>query len=122
MSEQKIIAMPNVTTPNRPVIFLLGLVLSIGCGAGYAAVAESLDSSVRGPRSVAAALQAAPLSVIPYLQNSDDLARTIKIKRIVIAVFAGSFVALLLLVHFFWTPLDVLWFKGLRKAGDFIGS
>ena len=109
-------------TPNRPVIFLLGLVLSIGCGAGYAAVAESLDSSVRGPRSVAAALQAAPLSVIPYLQNSDDLARTIKTKRIVIAVFAGSFVALLLLVHFFWIPLDVLWFKGLRKAGDFIGS
>ena len=108
--------------PNRPVIFLLGLVLSVGCGAGYAAVGESLDSSVRGPRSVAAALEAAPLAVIPYLQNSDDLARTIKTKRIVIAVFAGSFVALLLLVHFFWIPLDVLWFKGLRKASDVIGS
>src|SRR4030095_13656342 len=36
---------PN--SPNRPVILLLGLVLSMGGGVGSAAVAETLDRSVR---------------------------------------------------------------------------
>jgi len=108
--------------PNRPAIIILGFLLSIGTGVGFATVRESMDSSVRGARGVTAVLESAPLSVIPYLQNSDDLAQTIRTKRIVIAVFAGSLVVFLLLVHFFWTPLDVLWFKGLRKADDVIGS
>ena len=106
--------------PNRPVIIILGFLLSIGSGVGFAAVGESMDSSIRGSRGVVAVLEAAPLSVIPYLNNSNDLARAKKTRRIVIAVFASGFVLFLLLVHLFWTPLDVLWFKGLRKADDVI--
>ena len=109
-------------TPNRPVIIILGLLLSMGSGVGFAAVAESMDSSVRGVRGVTAVLGSPPLSVIPYLQNSEDLVRAEKTKKIVIAAFASSFVILLLLLHFLWSPLDVLWFRGLRKVDTVIGS
>ncbi len=109
-------------TPNRPAIIILGFLLSIGSGMGYAALAENMDSSVRGASGIVHLLDSPPLSVIPYLRNSEDQARTEKTKKIVIAVCTGSVVLLLLMIHFFWFPLDVLWFKGLRKVDNVIGS
>ncbi len=109
-------------TPNRPAIIILGFLLSIGSGLGFATVAESMDSSVRGVRGVMSVLEVPPLSVIPYLPTSEDLARAVKTRKIIIAFVASGFVLLVLLVHFFWTPLDVLWFKGLRKVDTVIGS
>ena len=108
--------------PNRPAIIILGFLLSMASGLGYAAVAESADSSVRGARGVMAVLESPPLSVIPYMPNSEDTARAVKNRRIVIAAVAGSFVLIVLLAHFLWTPLDVLWFKGLRKVDTVIGG
>ena len=110
------------TIPNRPAIIILGILLSIGGGVGYAAVAENIDSSVRGARGVMAVLELPPLSVIPYMPNSVDIAHAEKTRKITILVFASGFVLLMLLIHFFWTPLDVLWFKGLRKVDSVIGS
>jgi hypothetical protein len=60
--------------------------------------------------------------VIPYLPTSEDLARAVKTRKIIIAIVASSFVLLVLLVHFFWSPLDVLWFRGLRKVDTVIGD
>jgi uncharacterized protein involved in exopolysaccharide biosynthesis len=108
--------------PDRPAIIILGFLLSIGSGLGFAAVAESMNNSVRGVRGVMSVLEFPPLSVIPYLPNSEDLARAVKTRKIIIAFVASSFMLLVLLVHFFWTPLDVLWFKGLRKVDTVIGG
>ncbi len=108
--------------PNRPAIIILGFLLSMGGGLGFAAVAESMDSSVRGVRSATELFNAPPLSVIPYLRNSEDMARDEKARKIIIAAIAGSFVLVILLAHFLWTPLDVLWFKGLRKVDTVIGG
>lgn len=109
-------------TPNRPAIIILGFLLSFGGGLGYAAVAEGVDRSVRGVRGLTALFNNPPLSVIPYMRNSADLARTARTKKIVLTVFAGSFVIVILLVHFLWIPLDVLWFRGLRKVDTVIGG
>jgi len=108
--------------PNRPVIIILGFLLSMGGGLGFAAVAEGMDSSVRGVRRATELFNAPPLSVIPYLKNSEDRARAEKIQKIIIATIVGSFVLIILLAHFLWTPLDVLWFKGLRKVDTVIGG
>jgi succinoglycan biosynthesis transport protein ExoP len=108
--------------PNRPAIIILGFLLSIGSSLGFAAVAESMDTSVRGVRGVMSVLEFPPLSVIPYLPATEDLVRAGKTRKIIIAFVASSIVLLVLLVHFFWTPLDVLWFKGLRKVDTVIGS
>ncbi|MCR4297743.1 MAG: hypothetical protein NUV75_03160, partial [Gallionella sp.] len=109
-------------TPNRPAIIILGFFLSIGSSLGFATVAESMGSSVRGVRGVMNVLEFPPLSVIPYLPNSEDLAKAGNTRKIIIAFVASGFVLLVLLVHFLWTPLDVLWFKGLRKVDTVIGG
>ena len=108
--------------PNRPGIIILGFLLSIAGSFGYAAVTESMDSSVRGAKGITALLEIPPLSVIPYMKNSEDSIRAQKTRKIAVTVFASGLVLLLILAHFLWTPLDVLWFKGLRKVDTVIGG
>ena len=103
-------------SPNRPAIIFLSLVLAMGMGIGYAAVAESLDDSVRGAKSIAMTVGSAPLAVIPYLHNDTEVSKN---KRSFATRAAAAVVAIILVItalHFFWTPLDVLWYKALRKA------
>lgn len=109
-------------TPNRPVIFFLGLIFSIGSSLGYVAIAESMDKTVRGIRSISTTLNTTLLSVIPYKENIEDMVKRTRTKKRVMAAIAVSVVMVIVLTHLFWSPLDVLWFKGLRKAGGVIGS
>ena len=109
-------------SPNRPAIVFLSLVLALGAGVGSAALAESINAAVRGAKGVAAILHTAPLAVIPYLPNETDSRKQRRKKRLmIIAVFAGIII-LLLLVHFLFSPLDVLWFRGLRKVDRIVGD
>jgi len=108
--------------PNRPAIIILGFVLSLVSGLGYAAMAENMDSSVRGVRGVMAAIGSQPLSVIPYLKNSQDEIIEARSRTGLIAAVTGSLFLGLLLIHFFGTPLDVLWFKGMRKVDTVISE
>lgn len=107
--------------PNRPAILFLSLVLAIGAGLGYAAVAESVDSSVRGIKGVMAALQVAPLAIIPYLATDKETAQGRRQRRRLVLIAVGIVVAAIVLVHFFVSPLDVLWFRALRKATKVTG-
>jgi uncharacterized protein involved in exopolysaccharide biosynthesis/preprotein translocase subunit Sec61beta len=107
--------------PHRPGIILLGLIFSLGSGLGYVGLAEALSNTVRR-RSLAMDLDTTLLSVIPYRESEEDIARRIKTKKLVITAAAVSVVVVVILAHFLWTPLDVLWFKGLRRADGIIGG
>jgi len=102
--------------PNRMAIIFISLVFSVAIGLGVAILKEALDGSVRGVSSVNSILTAPPLAVIPVIYNTYDLRKRQSINRIVLGTVIGSIFAVMLLIHFFWTPLDVLWFRGLRKA------
>jgi len=108
--------------PNRSAILLLGFLLSLASGFGYAAVAESADKSVYGARGISSLFGNPPLSVIPYLPNKADVMHAERVRKIAIIAITGTLVIVILLIHFLWTPLDVLWFKGLRKVDTVIGS
>jgi uncharacterized protein involved in exopolysaccharide biosynthesis len=107
--------------PNRPAIIFLGLIFSLGSSLGYVAIVEAMGNTVR-MRSVAMDLGTTLLSVIPYKENQEDVARKLKTKKLIITAAAISLVVVVILAHFLWTPLDVLWFKGLRKADGIIGG
>jgi len=107
--------------PNRIAIVFLSLIFSIAAGLGLAILKEAMDGSVRGVAGVNKLLTAVPLAVIPVIYNTYDLRRKQRINRIVFGSIIGSIVAVLLLIHFFWTPLDVLWFRGIRKAENVMG-
>lgn len=53
--------------PNRRAFLLLGIVLGLGSGVGYASIAEYMDRTIRGSRAVAAVLRTPPLAVIPHV-------------------------------------------------------
>jgi uncharacterized protein involved in exopolysaccharide biosynthesis len=109
-------------SPNRPAIIFLSLVLALGAGMGSAAVRESLDSAVRGAKGVVSILHTAPLAVIPYLATEADTSRERTRKRLIMALVAAGVIVILLLIHFLVSPLDVLWFRGMRKVDNIVGE
>jgi polysaccharide biosynthesis transport protein len=96
-------------------------VFAVACGLGYALVAEALDGTIRGVKSIAVLLTAAPLAVIPEIFVPSDYFRRKRFNKIALGVMLGSFVVVVLTIHFFWSPLDVLWFRSVRKAGNIMG-
>ena len=105
--------------PNRLAIIALGFMLSLGSGLGYAAFAESMDKSVHGTRGLTAILGEAPLSVIPYIENSTDLALRHKHRKLAMTSILAGLIVVVLIVQFLWIPWDILWFKGLRFISGF---
>jgi succinoglycan biosynthesis transport protein ExoP len=69
---------------------------------------------VRGSKALNGLLKVPVLAVIPYMENNQERLR----KRKIVLIIAVSSIATLglamLLVHIFFAPLDVLWFRALR--------
>ena len=102
-------------SPNRPAILFLGFVFSLGSGIGFAFVADAISGAVRGARNIQMALGVAPLAVIPYQMNMADVQKRKKLQKRTILVGLMAIIAGVLLIHFLISPLDVLWFRILRK-------
>ena len=102
-------------SPNRPAILVLGLLLSLGGGAASTAVFEALDHSVRGSKALAGLLEVPLLAVIPYMETPHDKMHGRRVAGIVVASSVAALVLGLIAVHLLWIPLDVLWYRGVRK-------
>jgi polysaccharide biosynthesis transport protein len=95
--------------PRRGLILTLGLLLSLGAGVAAMVLAEVLDTAVRGPKQLAGIMGFAPLATIPYIQTRLESHRRWQ-KRIGLAVGSvGVAAGLIVSVHFYVSPLDVLW-------------
>lgn len=103
-------------SPNRPAILLLGLLVALGGGVGYGSLLEALDPSIRNARELLLFTSAPLLGVLPYVETGRDVQRRQYRKLTVLSLLAASIVIALLLVHFFVAPLDVLWFRLLRRV------
>jgi uncharacterized protein involved in exopolysaccharide biosynthesis len=103
--------------PNRPVIVLLAVVFSMVGGIGYGAAVESLDHAVHTAEQIYEITEVPPLAVVPYIWNDEDtwLRRRRRIRFILVAFFLVFMI--LTLIHFYWFPLDVIWYAALRKWG-----
>ena len=105
---------PN--SPNRTAILMLGAILSLGGGIGYASLLETLDSSIRGTKSLARLAGAPVLAVIPYVENAQDRSRKRKVNLTGWMVGVVVLLVAISIVHFFIAPLDVLWYRMLRRV------
>ena len=104
-------------SPNRPAIIFLGLLLGVGAGLGLALLRESLDGGIQSTGELASLMGEPPLVTIPYIENEQDAKETQKSWRLsrLSAIVVG--IVLLLYLHFFYTPLNVLYFVILNKLG-----
>jgi uncharacterized protein involved in exopolysaccharide biosynthesis len=104
-------------SPNRLLIVIAGLVVAVGLGFGAVVAHEALDASVRGPADIRQLLQVPALVSIPIIVTASERARH---KRRVLFSSSGGLAALLVIVlcvHFFVRPLDVVWLSLLRRFG-----
>ena len=97
-------------SPNRPAIALLGLIFAMGSGIGLVSLKEALDESIHGEQELRVVTGAAPFAVIPYIETRDDLVANKKLWRRILASIAVGGVTLLVCIHIFFKPLDVIWF------------
>lgn len=102
-------------SPNRTLIWTLGVVLALGGAAGIAALREITDPSVRNRRDLEALLDVAPLAVLPWIETAAERAARARVQRFALIGAACSMVVLVTLVHVFYRPLDVVWQIALRK-------
>jgi succinoglycan biosynthesis transport protein ExoP len=104
-------------TPNRMLIMVTGLVLSLGLGLGAAVIKDSLDPSVRGFGDIRHLLSVPPLAAIPTIVTAaEQRARKLRARY----SWAGSIAILIAgvsFVHLFVRPLDVLWITLTRRFG-----
>ncbi|MPY75494.1 MAG: lipopolysaccharide biosynthesis protein [Alphaproteobacteria bacterium] len=103
--------------PNRMAIIFIGLVFAGAAGVGNVFLAEALDESIYGAKSLRAITGQAPLVVVPVIGESIKkpskwpwilLGATVLVVCLIGAIFA---------YHTYVRPLDVLWFSTLRKLG-----
>jgi uncharacterized protein involved in exopolysaccharide biosynthesis len=104
-------------SPNRKLIGVLGLFLSLGLAVGLVLLREMMDKSIRGRKALINAMGAAPLAIIPLIVTPDENATARR--NVWLAILFGALVtvALLGVFHVFVKPLDVTWYLALRKFG-----
>ncbi len=105
------------SSPNRPVLLALLIVLVFAAGLGWPQVAESMDAAINSPRAIERVQGAPPIAEIPLIVTTQDRKRdrNVKVGALLIAPVIVAIV--LVLVHFLWIPLDILWYVGLRRLG-----
>jgi polysaccharide chain length determinant protein (PEP-CTERM system associated) len=88
------IPMPQPTSPNRPVILVMGIVLGLLAGAGLALLAEVTDLSFHDARSLQSRLGIPVLAALPpvVLESDRALARTRRLRNAFGAALVTSFV------------------------------
>ncbi len=101
--------------PNRLAIILIGFILGIGAGIGSASLKEFADQAIYSESALALLTGKPVFAVIPLIETKTDLKRKRRKKIIlVLSILVGTGL-ILSAIHFFYKPLDVLWFVILRK-------
>ena len=104
-------------SPNRPAIIFLGLVLGVGVGLGLALLRETLDGGIQSTGELASLMGEPPLVAIPYIENEWDDKKKQKSWRLSRLSAIVVVIVLLLSLHFFYMPLNILYFVVLNKLG-----
>jgi len=104
-------------SPNRPAILLLGAIVALVGGFGMGALSESMDHAIHSNGMIEDITQLPALGVIPFMPNEHTLVLYARKRKFLQWAGASSVIVLIVMGHFFWMPLDILWFVALRKLG-----
>lgn len=108
--------------PDRLKILFIGFFLSICSGLGVGYLVEILKAGVRGPKALLKVTGSEPLVVIPYILNDEDYANSRKNKINFLILGALILVGMIFSIHFFYSNLDVLFYRMMHKFELFMSS
>jgi uncharacterized protein involved in exopolysaccharide biosynthesis len=106
-------------SPKRWLIFLAGVIMSLGVGAGSVALAEHLDHSVNNSGDLERLTGLPVLGAISRIQTSEDITRARRKRRLIWTVTGSVLIMGLALFHFFYMDLWVLTARLLRLADKY---
>lgn len=102
-------------SPNRGLILASGGLLGLLLSGATAVLLEARDGTVRSRRDLESLLEVPPLALLPVIETPGEQGRR---RRRLWKLLLGAFAVLLaalVLTHFFYRPLDVLWDAALRR-------
>jgi protein tyrosine kinase modulator len=104
-------------SPNRLLIFIAGVVLSIGLVAGVLWYLETMDSTVRGRSDLFDLTGIAPLALVPHIGTLAEARAARRRLWLTTGTSVATLCVAVVLIHFFYRPLDVLWFSVAHRFG-----
>lgn len=109
------LAPESPVSPNRVAIVLLGFLMAVGSAIGLVLLLEMLDTSIRSRRDIEALVAVPPLAVLPWIETPAERSAKVKVRRLSLAGAATSMVLAVVMMHFLYRPLDVLWAVAWRR-------
>ena len=104
-------------SPNRKLIFVGGLIGSLGLTFGLLWLLETMDGTVRGRRDLFDLTGVAPLALVPHIGTLTEYRAARRRAWIAAGTAAVTVCVAVVLTHFFYRPLDVLWFSFAHRFG-----
>jgi succinoglycan biosynthesis transport protein ExoP len=104
-------------SPNRKLIFIMGVILSAGLAAGVLWLLETFDSSVRGRLDLLQLTGVPPLALVPHIGTEAERRIGRRRMRLAIGSAMASLCIAVALTHFLYRPLDVVFFTFARRFG-----
>jgi polysaccharide chain length determinant protein (PEP-CTERM system associated) len=101
--------------PNRLAIVLIGIVLGIGAGVGFASIIEFSDTSFRDGESLTRATGYPVLTEVSNIITREDKTKKMTRQLIGLAVIVVIIISGIFLFDNFIMDLDVLWAKIMRR-------
>ena len=105
------------SSPNRPVLLALLFILALAVGLGWPQVAESMDQTITSARTVERLQGAPPIAEIPRIQTAEDRQSDLNFRVGGLLIIPVVLAVVLLVVHFLFINLDILWYVALRRFG-----
>lgn len=102
--------------PNRMAIMLIGFLLSIGAGVGWASLKEFNDQSIRDSDSLTRATSFPVLAVIPEIITKKDTRRISNKRMVMITATVLIIIVGVTAFHYLIMDLNVFWAKLMRKV------
>jgi succinoglycan biosynthesis transport protein ExoP len=104
-------------SPNRALIFIVGFVLSLGLAGGLLWYLEMMDSTVRGRKDLFDLTGIPPLALVPHIGTLAEARAARRRMWITTGTSIATVCVAVVLIHFFYRPLDVLWFSFAHRLG-----
>ena len=92
-------------------------VFSVGGGVGTVVLRESMDDAIHSPKDIARITGAPPLAVIPYFELDEEVATRKRRRWYLVAAAVVALIAAIVLVHYHYRPLDVLYLQVIQQLG-----
>ena len=101
--------------PNRALFLMLGLILALIVGFVAILIKEALDDALYDTKSVLHLTGMMPIATLPRVRNSEETSRAKKMRNLIIAAYLLAIITVIMLVHYLYMPLDVMYYKLLRS-------